>query len=215
MADDSERKDLDQLVDRIARRLHRELELSCELDDLRAWGHQGLLEARARFDPSRGAKLSTFAHYRVRGAMLDGVRRQGFLPRRAYAKLRAFEAADAVAEPLGETAVPAAEAERARELDDALGKISAAFVIAAVGQDESEPSELPDDAVAREQLGAAVRDGLRVLPDKERTLVEAVYFEGATIEEAGHRLGLSKSWASRLHAKALERMRRELSGLAS
>jgi RNA polymerase sigma factor for flagellar operon FliA len=216
MAAESELKDGSELVDRIARRLHRELDLSCELDDLRAWGHQGLLEARGRFDASRGAKFSTFAFYRVRGAMLDGVRRQGFLPRRAYAKLKAFEATDAVAEPLSELpANPAADGTeaRARELDDALAKISAAYIIASVGQDESEPVPLPDEQVARSQLGAVVRDGLALLPDKERTLLEAVYFDGATIEEAGGRLGLSKSWASRLHAKALERMRKQLAVL--
>jgi RNA polymerase sigma factor for flagellar operon FliA len=203
-----------ELIDRIARRLHRELDLRCDLDDLRAWGHQGLLEAQARFDASRGVKLSTFAYYRARGAMLDGIRKQGFLPRRAYAKLKAFEAADSLGAATAEMPVtPEGPAARAQAIDDALGKISAAFVIAAVGQADDNLEAPPDLAFEREETQASVRVGVRALPEKERILVEAVYFEGLTIEDAGARLGLSKSWASRLHAKALERMRDLLAGL--
>src|SRR5690349_3163195 len=87
-----------ELVERVVRKLIRELDLSCEPGDLQAWGHQGLLEAKQRFDPSRNVRFSTFAYYRVRGAVLDGVRSQGFLKRRAYAKLKAFEATDSLAE---------------------------------------------------------------------------------------------------------------------
>jgi RNA polymerase sigma factor for flagellar operon FliA len=84
-----------ELVERIVRRLQRELDLSCDTDDLRGWGQQGLLEAKQRFDPARGVRFSTFAYYRIRGAVLDGVRKQGWLSRRAHAKVRAYEAADA------------------------------------------------------------------------------------------------------------------------
>src|SRR3954470_24445964 len=96
MHDDAEFEANQELVERIVRRLVRELDLSCDPDDLRAWGHQGVLEAKARFDPGRGVRFSTFAYYRVRGAVLDGVRKQGWLRRRAYAKLKALEAADAL-----------------------------------------------------------------------------------------------------------------------
>src|SRR4051812_14900284 len=91
-----------ELVERIVRRLIRELDLSCDPDDLRAWGHQGLLEAKPRFDPARGVRFWVFAYYRVRGAILDGVRSQGWLKRRAYAKLKAYEAPDALSEQLAE-----------------------------------------------------------------------------------------------------------------
>ncbi len=199
-------------VDRIVRGLIRELDLSCDPDDLRGWGFQGLLEAKQRFDPSRGVRFSAFAHYRIRGAILDGVRSQGFLRRRAYARLKAAEATDAVAEQLGEErgGESGSPATRAQDLESALGKISAAFLIAAVGQGEDRAPERPDEMLAGAEERTLVRKGLDVLPERERVLVEAVYFEGVTIEEAGSRLGLSKSWASRMHAKALDRMRKEL-----
>jgi RNA polymerase sigma factor for flagellar operon FliA len=203
-----------ELVERVVRRLIRELDLSCEAGDLLAWGHQGLLEAKQRFDASRGVRFSTFAYYRVRGAVLDGVRTQGFIKRRAYAKLKAYEAADSLAEDSAEAAAASgapALAERAREIEDMLGKISAAYVLSALGQSEERDQHTPESLIADAQDRVAVHDGLAALPDKERLLLEAVYFSGATIEEAGAKLGLSKSWASRIHAKALSRMRRKLS----
>lgn len=200
-----------ELVERVVRRLIRELDLTCDPGDLRAWGHQGLLEAKQRFDPARKVRFSTFAYYRVRGAVLDGVRSQGFLKRRAYAKLKAFEAADSLAEELaeGNAAGPELSREaRARELDDAVGKISAAYVLSALGQADERAADTPESLVEAAEDRSAVRDGLASLPEKERELLEAVYFQGATIEQAGAQLGLSKSWASRMHAKALSRMRK-------
>jgi RNA polymerase sigma factor for flagellar operon FliA len=214
--DDIEGRPLEdeQLVERALKRLVRELDLSVDPADLRGWGQQGLLEARQRFDPSRGVRFSTFAYYRVRGAMLDGVRRQGWIRRSAYAKLKAIEAADSLSEAEGETHAqgPAPNlAERARSVDDILAKISAAYLLSAVGQDEQEPRDTPETMLEREEQRSVVKESLSVLPERERTLVEAIYFGGATIEEAGARLGLSKSWASRMHAKALDRLKKNVS----
>jgi RNA polymerase sigma factor for flagellar operon FliA len=202
------------LVERVVRRLIRELDLSCDPDDLRAWGQQGVLEAKARFDPARGVRFSTFAYYRVRGAVLDGVRKQGWIRRRAYAKLKALEAADSVAEPASEAEATSASTSahaRAVQLGDVLGKISAAYLLAAVGQGEESAPETPEALVDAAELRDVVQRDLHKLPERERVLVHAVYFDGVTIEEAGVRLGLSKSWASRMHAKALERLRKSLS----
>lgn len=213
MHGDAESEAHRELVERVVRRLQRELDLSCDPGDLRAWGYQGLLEAKSRFDSSRGVRFSTFAYYRVRGAVLDGVRKQGWLKRRAYAKLKAFEASDAAGEQLAETEAQSPSttlAARAQQIGDALGKISAAYLLSAVGQDEERAPTSPEELLGTAETRDAVKHGLSHLPERERALLETIYFEGATIEEAGRRLGLSKSWASRLHAKALERMRKHL-----
>jgi RNA polymerase sigma factor for flagellar operon FliA len=202
-----------ELVDRVVRRLVRELDLSCEIGDLTAWGHQGLLEAKQRFDPARGVRFSTFAYYRVRGAVLDGVRAQGFVKRRAYAKLKAFEAADALAEHAAESRSDepdAALSERANALEEVLGRISAAYVLSALGQSDDREAETPETVLASAESKSAVQDRLLSLPPKEQQLLSAIYYEGVTIEVAGERLGLSKSWASRMHAKALSRMKKGL-----
>ena len=210
---DAEAQAHQELVDKIVRRLQRELDLSCDPDDLRGWGQQGLLEAKARFDPSRGVRFSTFAYYRVRGAVLDGVRKQGWLSRRAHAKLRAYEAADHAGEQLAtvEAQSPSESvAARARALDEAIGKISAAYVMSVVGQGLEDAPETPEELLDGAELRATVQSGLAELPERERVLLTAMYYEGVTMEEAGARLGLSKSWTSRLHGKALERLRKSL-----
>jgi RNA polymerase sigma factor FliA len=210
---DAEAQAHQELVEKVVRRLSRELDLSCDPDDLRAWGQQGLLEAQQRFDAGRGVRFSTFAYYRVRGAVIDGVRKQGWLRRRAYAKLKAYEAADRVSEPVAETEAQVASTTpnaRAAQIVDILGKISAAYLLSALGQGDDDQPESPEDQVDVAMTRKQVQRDLAELPERERVLLEAVYFEGLTIEEAGVRLGLSKSWASRLHAKALERMRKSL-----
>lgn len=213
MTGDAESEAHNELVERVVRRLQRELDLSCDLGDLRAWGHQGLLEAKGRFDPERGVRFTTFAYYRVRGAVLDGVRKQGWLKRRAYAKLKAYEAGDSLAAQLADSEAQSPSRTplaRAAQLDDTLAKISAAYMLSAVGQGEESAPDTPEELVTSAETRNVVQQGLSLLPDRERQLLRAVYFEGVTIEEAGGRLGLSKSWASRMHAKALERMRKTL-----
>lgn len=213
MRADSELQAHQELVEKVVRRLSRELDLSCDPEDLRAWGQQGLLEAQQRFDATRGVRFSTFAYYRVRGAVIDGVRKQGWLRRRAYAKLKALEATDLVSEPVGELEAQqrseSAE-QRAARIGDLLGKISAAYLLSALGQGDDAAPETPEDQVDQAMTRQVVQRDLAGLPERERALLQAVYFDGATIEEAGARLGLSKSWASRMHAKALERMRKSL-----
>ena len=129
------------LVVSIARRTRHQLDLKVDDDDLIAFGYQGLLEARSRFDSSRGVQFNTFAYYRVRGAIIDGVRAMAFLPRRAHERLKMAEAADQVAEGVAETAAqdPASTTAEmaAKTIDDTLAKLSASYVLNALGQDEA------------------------------------------------------------------------------
>jgi RNA polymerase sigma factor for flagellar operon FliA len=216
------------LVDLIARQLARELGRSAELDDLRAMGHQGLLEAARRFDESRGVTFRRFANYRVRGAMLDGVRKSAPIPRRAHARIRALEAALMVAETTAEDASPSALASsdaRATEqkLTEHLADMATAMAVGllatpAVG-DEGEPSAVdttlsPEDAVAEAELRKIVIDALEELPNEERELVRRHYIEGERFDQVAASLGLSKSWGSRLHTRAVARLTKRLRSLA-
>jgi RNA polymerase sigma factor FliA len=216
------------LVDLIARQLARELGRSAELDDLRAMGHQGLLEAARRFDEGRGVTFRRFANYRVRGAMLDGVRKSAPLPRRAHARIRALEAALLVAETTAEDAVTGSLASsdpRACEqkLTEHLADMATAMAVGllatpAVG-DEGEPSAVdrtlsPEEAVAQAELRKLVVDALEELPPDERELVRRHYLEGERFDQVAASLGLSKSWGSRLHTRAVARLTKRLRSLA-
>jgi RNA polymerase sigma factor for flagellar operon FliA len=201
-------KQHEALVRKLAGRVRAQLDLSVDLDDLIAYGFRGLVEARDRFDPSRGVLFTTFAHYRIRGAILDGVRQMAYLPRKAHEQRRAAEALDRMAEAvaLDRGANPDERAELAGALDaidEILTKTSAAFVIAALGQSPDDAPPGAEEELSVAQTRARVRAALEHLPARERALIEGHYFEDRTLEEIGESMGISKSWASRLHSRAL------------
>lgn len=198
------------LVRSIAMRVRARYDLEVELDDLVADGLIGLVEAKSRFDPDKGVQFNTFAYYRIRGAILDGVRKQSFMPRRAYEQLRAAEAALGIGEALGEAraADPAGRKDVAKcteALHDTISRLTASFVIASLGQDEG--SETPEDTLLAGESAARIRAALGELPERERALVEGHYLKGRRFDLVAKELGISKSWASRLHTKALDRLR--------
>lgn len=202
------------LVVDIASKLRSQLDLRSDLDDLIAFGFTGLLQARNRFDGARGVQFNTFAYYRVRGAIIDGVRKMAWLPRRAHRKLRVAEAVDQLAEETGAQRSAAkgqgsiARSEALRSVDRVLGKISASFVVSCVGPAKDTPDA--EEQLLAEEQSRRVRDLVVALPDRERQLVEGFYFHGRRFDEVADELGISKSWASRLHSKALELLKKSL-----
>jgi RNA polymerase sigma factor for flagellar operon FliA len=195
------------LVRNIAQRLRSELGLASDLEDLVAFGFQGLLEARARFDADRGVRFDSFAYYRIRGAVLDGVRAMAYLPRRAHARVKAAEAADAVAEEVGErrAAHPVA-VDAAGELSEAVARIATGWVLATVGHGDVDETT-PEVTAQRRSESARLRAAVARLPERERKLIEGHYFDERRFDHVAEELGVSKSWGSRLHGKALSRLR--------
>jgi RNA polymerase sigma factor FliA len=210
----------DAFVRGIVKHTRAQLGIEGDPEDLVACAYQGLLEARQRFDPSRGVQFKSFAYYRVRGAVLDGVRRMAYLPRRAYARLKAAETLDLEGEPtVGANATSAtdrvAEADSAlRAIDGILGRVAAAYCTAASASGEEREAENPEQSAIDRQQQTLVRAALEVLPEQERFLIRGHYLDGRNFDELAAELGLSKSWASRLHSRALGRMREAL-GTAS
>jgi len=192
-----------------------------EFDELVAIGSVGLSEAASRFDPTRGASFSTFAWYRVQGAIVDGLRKQSNLPRRVWAKLVALRAASEYLENRGERdAGAAAKGTAAPEGADALAAIKSAmsairtmYVTSLEAMREKNDFDAPDSAplpdayIDSGRLGAKLREAIDGLPERERALLTKHYWEGKNLLEAGAELGISKSWASRLHAQAVDRLK--------
>jgi RNA polymerase sigma factor for flagellar operon FliA len=200
------------LVRSLAMRIKSQLELTTDVEDLIAYGFGGLLEARERFDPSRGVQFTTFAYYRIRGAILDGVRAMAYLPRRIHVRRKAAEAMDRAAEEaaFSRAASPEERADAVHALDaidDILGRASAAWVIAALGQAKEDAPPSAEKQLILGEDRERVAAGLEVLPERERTLIEGYYFNDRTLEEMGIEMGISKSWASRLHTRALRLLR--------
>jgi RNA polymerase sigma factor FliA len=205
------------LVRAIARGIHRSFPSYIELEDLIAYGQLGLAQAARDFDPERGIQFSTFAYYRIRGAILDGANQMNWLKRTtragdAYDRLSsdvlATDAADSAAGP---------SSEEAPWLADVGGKLAMVFLLSQAGDDSEQRMEVADDdaqAPLASLLDAELKQTLRALIDElpadARQLLRSTYFEGKTLKEAGEQLGISKAWASRLHARCLDQLARGL-----
>ena len=211
------------LVRSIAWQIMQKLPATADIEELIQDGNLGLAEAARKFDHKRGFRFTTFAFRRIRGAILDGLARHPW-----------FNASESVASPKGR---PASDFIRVHEQDaDPIERMSlesgmswlgdvvsglavshAAFTAASAEQD-GKTSPVPLDVSPSEQALAKETCGLLTrlidaLPADARTLMRAIYFEGATVTEAGSRIGIGKSWASRLHAKTLRRLSRALEHL--
>jgi RNA polymerase sigma factor for flagellar operon FliA len=213
------------LVQTIARKLRKQITARVDFDDLIGYGSKGLLEAAERFDPRHGVAFTTFAYYRIRGAMLDGLRTMGWYSRADYARYRAEERANeylrnqsdregaAAASAPTEGAPAGADVESTlASVAEILGGIATVHITsleaASTVADERLPA--PDTELDLGRLGLRVREAIGRLPARERQLMELYYFAEKNLEEAGAVMGLSKSWACRLHARAVEMLRADL-----
>ena len=184
---------------------------SVSFDELVSCGNQGLVEAAGRFDPDRGVAFSTFAYYRIRGAIFDGLR---FMTGAAHRPTALAARADEYLEGLAGEPAPRTAAAAAERLADVLSDLAVVLVVASDHVERAVDPTTPDPASVaerREEL-TLVQRAMGALPDKERALLELMYFEGLGLVEAGERLGLSRGWASKLHARALATLRREAEG---
>lgn len=215
------------LVDRIARRLARELGGRSPLDELLSFGREGLLDAARKFDVERGVPFRGYASIRIRGAIIDGVRSNSRLPRRAHERLNGLAAGNRVSEGAAEDTLsprsPApAPGDAERLLNEHLAAMATAMAVgmlAPTGIDDEgqrtslEPGDSPEDALGRAELMAIVERTIGDLPHEERELVRRHYLEGERFDVVAKDLGLSKSWASRLHTRAIQRLTKRLRGV--
>ncbi|HUS66793.1 MAG TPA: sigma-70 family RNA polymerase sigma factor [Kofleriaceae bacterium] len=209
----------------VAAKIKEQLPREIEFDDLVAYGMQGLLEAAERFDARHGVTFTTFAYYRVRGSMFDGLRGMGWLPRAEYARYRFEERAAAYLQNLADREVGAASLdgepaalfnleEELRELSEAFGGVAAIFVTSldSRGEDAVPTPPAPQQHVERRERSRTIRQAIDTLPEKEKRLLQLYYYEDRSLAEAGEAMGLSKSWSSRLHARAIELLKAALEG---
>jgi RNA polymerase sigma factor for flagellar operon FliA len=199
----------------LASQVRRQFSAQLELDELLAYGQIGLLEAADRFDPKVGANFLTFAHYRIKGAIYDGLRKMGVL-----------KGGDARSSYMGERATAylgnlsdreQGGGNRGGSIDDDVMDISNAVaglaMVFATSLEGADTLGFPDESLPAdqrmelEQQRVRLRAAIEQLPEKERRLLQGYYFQGKTLEEAGAEIGQSKSWASRLHARAIERLK--------
>jgi RNA polymerase sigma factor for flagellar operon FliA len=208
------------LVETLAKQVERQITTRIPREELVSFGREGLLLAARSYDPARGVPFGCWATMRIRGAMIDGMRKTGGLPRRAYRKLRQMELADQAQEALVEEDAGSAP-RTADEADSRLAKyvqglataMAMGYVVIGTREDaEAEKDEIPtpEEQVAAAEIEHELRGAVERLPEAERHIVTRHYFDGATVEEAARERNLSKSWGSRLHTRALELIAKDM-----
>src|SRR5262245_47684436 len=213
-------------VESLARRVAASMPHSIELNDLVQDGMLGLIDAACRFDDARGIKFETFAERRVRGAMIDALRRDAW-PRGVRRQRRELEAAreqlrrELGAEPsladlaarvgsdearLGRTIVRINTIESTSPLSAGENIDGASLPPALV---PSEPQS-PDKAFEEQEIRDRVRAAIASLPPRERKVIGMYYYAEATMKQIGVEIGVNESRVSQLHARAVQRLRKAL-----
>ena len=213
-----------KMVDVTVRQIIKEMGEVIEFDEMASYGREGLLIAARRFDPDRGISFARFASYRVRGAILDGMRSSSMLPRRAYEKLRALRAANSVAEGFMDEQTAALQLsippeELDRRLGEHLANLATSLSLGLEGEygtdDASEPVRIADDpnpesAVGNRELMRIVSKRIDELPEREAILVRRHLLGEEPLDDICADIGVSRSWASRLLNRGLSRLNKML-----
>ncbi|WP_253862890.1 FliA/WhiG family RNA polymerase sigma factor [Prauserella halophila] len=218
------------LVKYVAGRVGTGLPTHVDVADLIQSGIFGLVDAIEKFDPDRGLRFETYAMQRIRGAILDDLRSQDWVPRVVRSRAREVERTlERLGARLGRTPTDAEVATELgislNELHDLYGQLRLTSVVAletlvAAGRDsESVVESLPDDDAVDPAAVLVDRDNRKQLADaiaqlneRDRIVVSLYYFESLTLAEIGKVLGVTESRVSQLHTRAVLRLRAKLQG---
>jgi RNA polymerase sigma factor FliA len=213
------------LVHHMARKMAKRLSTEASLDDLVSAGSVGLMSAAEHFDPSRGLAFSTFALPRIRGAMLDDLRKLDRVPRSVRRKGRTLQhTRELLCQRTGHVA---ADTEVALELGVPVetvwtwdAEIASAHVVAldpllGASDERSAPQfaaedEGADDRLERQAARGIIRDAVASLPPRERHVLALYYEEELTQSQIAQVLGVTESRVSQIRANAVARLRAQL-----
>ena len=215
-----------QLVKLVAGRLSMYLGHNVEFDDLVSYGIFGLIDAIDKFDMDKNVKFETYASLRIRGAILDQIRKMDWIPRTVRQRQRKID--EAIKSVEMRTGKAATDEEIAVELgisgDELLGWQSQLKVTNVVSLNEFEEAgqepvfesanrnrfAQPEEVVEEQELKQKLIEALDMLTEKERRVIELYYYEDLTLKEISLVLEVSESRVSQLHTKALLKMRKKM-----
>ncbi len=213
------------LVKRIAHHLIGRLPPNVLIDDLIQAGMIGLLEAQKNYDGSKGASFETYAGIRIRGAMLDDIRRGDWVPRSVHRHNR--EISQAISELEGILNRDPTDAEVAKHLNmpleqyhSVLSDINCSRIVGiddlGVSDDAISPLDDEDDnspfqGVADESFRKALVESIKSLPEREALVLSLYYDEELNLKEIGEVIGVSESRVSQILSQSMQRLRTKLS----
>ncbi|GAA0370330.1 RNA polymerase sigma factor FliA [Bowmanella denitrificans] len=209
------------LVKRIAHHLMARLPASVLVDDLIQAGMIGLLEAAKNFDGSKGASFETFAGIRIRGAMLDEIRKGDWTPRSVHKNSRAIaEAIQAVERETGGDARDADVAGKLQvsldEYHQMLNEVNAGRLVGiedlgitedVISTEQNRGTDAPFDDLLQGSFQKALAHAITTLPEREAIVLSLYYDEELNLREIGEVLEVSESRVSQIHSQAMLRLR--------
>ena len=215
-----------QLVKLVAGRLSMYLGHNVEYDDLVSYGIFGLIDAIDKFDLEKNVKFETYASLRIRGSILDQIRKMDWVPRTLRQRQKQMDSAAAKIE--AKEGRPATDIEIAKELNipeeeysgwkseiQLANMISLDDYLEQSGDANIEPGgsqrfEQPEKAIEKEELKQMLTEAIKTLTEKECSVITLYYYEDLTLKEISQILEVSESRVSQLHSKALQKMRVKL-----
>lgn len=214
------------LVEYVVHRLSISLPHSVQKDDLKSFAFNGLLDAIEKFDIDRGLQFETYAGWRIKGAIIDGLRQNDWIPRSVRDKARKIEEAYSVLEQDKLRSISDEEVSQflgmSEEeinrviLDASLSTITSIdepiydeenHQIGRYNVISNTNAELPENHIHQQFVKDTLRSVINRLPEKEKIVVSLVYFEEMNLTEIAEILGLSTSRISQLHSKAMVRLK--------
>jgi RNA polymerase sigma factor for flagellar operon FliA len=213
----------------IARRIHDRLPSHVPFEDLVHAGIIGLIDAVDKFDPRKNVQLKSYARFRIRGAILDGLRQMDWSPRKLRRQARGIEEANReLAAELGrapsEPELATRLGLRLEEFQQLLGELRGLDLGSLQAQSEesggedtaaavaSRPEEDPFQITLRAEMRTMLTQAIDELDEKERQVLGLYYLEELTMKEVGVLLGIGESRVSQIHTSALIRLRSRLHG---
>jgi RNA polymerase sigma factor for flagellar operon FliA len=214
------------LVKYVAGRLMSHVGMHVDFDDLVGYGVFGLIDAIDKFDIHMGVKFETYASTRIRGAIIDHIRRMDWVPRTLRQKSKQLEKVFAKLEDkLGR---PPTDNELAKELnlsvEETQDLINKSLVLSLVSLDDvleqnyetnfsslmEDRANEPDVQAEKQERTEMLADAISKLSEKERLVITLYYFEGLTLKEISSIMGVTESRISQIHTKALSRLQLRL-----
>lgn len=215
-----------QLVKLVAGRLSMYLGHNVEYDDLVSYGIFGLIDAIDKFDLEKNVKFETYASLRIRGAILDQIRKMDWIPRSVRQRQRKID--EAMKQIEMRTGKTASDEELAKQLgltEEELyswqTQLKVTNVVSLNEFEENGPEPMidsahpvrfsqPEEVVEEAELQEKLAESLELLTEKERRVIELYYYEDMTLKEISKILEVSESRISQLHTKALNKMRKKM-----
>ncbi len=214
------------LVKVVAGRLSMYLGYNVEYEDLVSYGIFGLIDAIDKFDATKDVKFETYASLRIRGSILDQIRKMDWIPRTVRKRQR--DISNAIKNIEANTGRAATDEEVAKELgisqdeyDDWQSQMKVTNIVSldefteAGGPEISESRtvssfELPEEHIEKEELKIVLKESLEQLTEKEQKVILLYYYEDLTLKEISNILEVSESRVSQLHTKALTKMKAKM-----